>query len=97
VARVDLKQRLAFNLVNYFASKGLLDRKAVMGATFFAEKPAAVQGPVEFDLDEILRIYRQLVFVDASFLGLGERSRRALARIARRSPPLYFLLKKMFG
>lgn len=97
VARVDLKQTLAFNLVNYFCTKGLLHRKKVMGATFFAEKPAALRTPVELDLDDILRIYRQLVFVDASFPGVGERSQRALGRLVRRFPPLYFRMKKMLG
>jgi hypothetical protein len=95
VARVDLKKTLAFNLVNYFCTKGLRRRKKIMGARFFAEKPAALRTPAELDLEEILRIYRQLVFVDASFPAVGERSRRALAPLVRRFPPLYFGLKKM--
>lgn len=95
--RVDIKQRLAFNLVNYFVGKGLLRETKIMGATFFGQKPRSQRASLELDLNDILRIYRQFVFVDASFVGPRERWRRGIARFVRRFPPLYFGIKKMLS
>ena len=82
--RIDQKHRLSHEFLSLFQSKGLIDRGSFCGeATWHGKKLDATMADVT--REEILAVYRRLVFADAerSFIPF----RPALGRFVRRALP----------
>jgi len=60
---LDPRKRLTTSLVTYFERLGLLEKDKVLEEVYFGRKPANVTKDVEFNLSEIMKFYRDLVFM----------------------------------
>ena len=71
---VDLKKKLTWMLADCFTSKGWIEEGENFRGTLFTTKAAS--GPVEIDPMSMLKVYRQLVFVEGELFGAdGKRVR----------------------
>jgi precorrin-6B methylase 2 len=62
--QIDAKMRLTYLLLSHFKSKGIISAGRQFRHTYFGEK---LCGPnYQFDLAEILEVYRQIVFTSAA-------------------------------
>lgn len=92
---VDQKHRLTTLLVGYFEEKGLLARNKVVNDTYFGTKSVDLDDDVAFDRDEILGVYRRLIF-SSGVMGSG-LSKKVLKSLKHHAPGVHFALKKLSG
>jgi predicted O-methyltransferase YrrM len=60
---IDAKMRLTYLLLSHFKSKGIISMGCQLRHTYFGEK--LCNFPYDFDLADILEVYRQLIFTSA--------------------------------
>lgn len=82
-------------LIDYFEKLGYLTHVKTINDTYFGLKPETLTSPVEFDLAEILNLYRKLTFgegkIQSRWFGyLSEQLKRTM-------PRSHFALKKLRG
>lgn len=83
---IDAKMRLTYLLLSYFKSKGIISMGCQLRHTYFGEK--LCNSPYEFELAEILEIYRQLIFTSAKVTAPQGLRRVGLRLIKALSPAL---------
>ncbi|WP_457093005.1 class I SAM-dependent methyltransferase [Microvirga sp. P5_D2] len=83
---IDAKMRLTYLLLSYFKSKGIISMGCQLRHTYFGEK--LCNSPYEFDLTEILEVYRQLIFTSAKATAPESLRRVGLRFIKAISPAL---------
>jgi hypothetical protein len=93
--RVDSKMRLAYLLLSYFKSKGIISEGTQIKYTYFGEK---LRGPPDgmLDLNEVVEIYRKLVFTSAAFSPLHTARRMAIRLLQRVSPTFTQRLRVLY-
>ena len=90
---IEQKRRITAALVHYFESKNLLQRVRVLNETYFGIKPHHITQEVQFDNEEIMPIYRSLVFAEGDLHGSAAE---LIGRATRRFPGLHKTLKKIY-
>lgn len=83
--KIDSKLRLAFLLLSYFKSKGIISEGTQIKHTYFGEKLRGCRDD-KLDLKEILEVYRQLVFTSAETSPLQSARALSIELLKRISP-----------
>lgn len=91
--QIEQKRRITAALVHYFESKNLLQRTCVLNETYFGIKPHHITQNVQFDNEEIMPIYRGLVFAEGDLHGSVAE---VIGRATRKFPGLHKALKKIY-
>jgi hypothetical protein len=84
--RIDLKMRLTYLLTRYMTSKGIISEGLILGDTYFCNKICT--GMVTLNLEEILAVYRELVFSQSSMTPLSLMRERFVKVFAFVGPKL---------
>jgi precorrin-6B methylase 2 len=92
--QIDAKMRLTYLLLLHFKGKGIISAGRQFGQTYFGEK---LCGPnYQFDLVEILEVYRKMVFTSAATTPLQTLRRLGLMGTNAISPALAQRLRVLY-
>jgi precorrin-6B methylase 2 len=85
--RIDAKMRLAYLLLSYFKSKGIISAGTQIKNTYFGEKLRGFPDD-KLDLNDVLEVYRQLIFTTAR-MSPWQPIRRTSIQLLQRISPTY--------